>query len=497
MALPIGIEKILQKQNIESDRIEFKEGWDPDSILRSICAFANDIDNNGGGYILLGVSAPQGVAVRPVKGIPEDSIDRIEKELLNDCHFIEPYYAPRFELADVDGKKIIVLWVLPGHSRPYRVQKRVTQKKDPLKFYWIRRFSSTVEANDKEIKELFEVASDVPFDDRPCPWAVPEDLSKELMQEYLSMTKSNLAGIAQGMTIRDLAQAMGLLDGPSEDRHPTNVALLMFSYKVNDFFPEAYINIVTIPQASGEDILEKDFKGPIQYQLRDALYYLKNNLIEQRIVKLPDQAEAKHVFNYPYEALEELLPNAVYHRSYEIREPVTVLIAQNYVDIKSFPGFDSTITDENIRSLTIQSRRPYRNRSIGNYLKDYQLTEGHNTGIPRALRFLNENGSPAPLFLNDKERSSLIVRLFTEASFLKKSAAVTARRKRRTTEEIKNDVIALLSTGDYSVLQIASKLGYASPSLTLRKIVDELVASHIIQREGSRRSASCHLISKK
>ena len=51
MALPINIEDLLQKQKIEGNRIEFKSGWNPDSIYHTICAFANDFDNIGGGYI--------------------------------------------------------------------------------------------------------------------------------------------------------------------------------------------------------------------------------------------------------------------------------------------------------------------------------------------------------------------------------------------------------------------------------------------------------------
>ena len=46
---------MLSKQKIESNRIEFKKGWNPGSIYHSICAFANDFDNLGGGYIIVGV----------------------------------------------------------------------------------------------------------------------------------------------------------------------------------------------------------------------------------------------------------------------------------------------------------------------------------------------------------------------------------------------------------------------------------------------------------
>lgn len=55
MALHLNIDDLLSARTVESDRIEYKQGWNPDAIYRSICAFANDFDNIGGGYILVGV----------------------------------------------------------------------------------------------------------------------------------------------------------------------------------------------------------------------------------------------------------------------------------------------------------------------------------------------------------------------------------------------------------------------------------------------------------
>ena len=40
-------------------------------IDNSVCAFANDYNNDGGGYIAVGVEEAHGIAVRSVKGIPE------------------------------------------------------------------------------------------------------------------------------------------------------------------------------------------------------------------------------------------------------------------------------------------------------------------------------------------------------------------------------------------------------------------------------------------
>ena len=45
MELEINIEDLLNKRRVESDRIEFKAGWNPDEVYHSVCAFANDFDN--------------------------------------------------------------------------------------------------------------------------------------------------------------------------------------------------------------------------------------------------------------------------------------------------------------------------------------------------------------------------------------------------------------------------------------------------------------------
>ena len=90
MELEISVEDLLNKRKIESDRIEFKAGWNTGDIYHSVCAFANDYNNDGGGYIAVGVEEKNGVAVRPVKGIPEYMLDEIQKEMVD------------FEQIDVD-----------------------------------------------------------------------------------------------------------------------------------------------------------------------------------------------------------------------------------------------------------------------------------------------------------------------------------------------------------------------------------------------------------
>ena len=55
MALPVNIDDLIHHRKVECARIEYKEGWNPERVMHTICAFANDIDNWGGGYVIIGV----------------------------------------------------------------------------------------------------------------------------------------------------------------------------------------------------------------------------------------------------------------------------------------------------------------------------------------------------------------------------------------------------------------------------------------------------------
>lgn len=162
--------------------------------------------------------------------------------------------------------------------------------------------------------------------------------------------------------------------------------------------------MVELPDGEGGDrIFEHSFTGPLDAQLCDALRYLRNNVIEEVVVKLPDRAESRRYFNYPYAAIEEALANAVYHKGYDTREPIEVRVLPDRIEILSHPGADRSISIANLRRFRAVSRR-YRNRRVGEFLKELHLTEGRNTGIHKMLRSLSENGSPQPLLETDEER---------------------------------------------------------------------------------------------
>lgn len=491
MALPINIEDLIRRKVVENARVEYKRDWNPEPILHSICAFANDIDNWGGGYIIIGVEEEDGIPKFPVPGVDKSSIDRINKEILNKCNLIEPRYLPIVEQAQFEGKDIMVLWVPGGESRPYKCPISFpTDKaaKKGEKAYYIRKMSNTVRANQNELKELFLLAGNVPFDDRVNMKAEIADMRPSLLSEYLHAVESDLYQDSLMRSTLDIATDMHLVGGPSEMIKPLNVGLMFFNERPDNFFRYARIEVVDKPDPTGEGMTEQIFTGPLDKQLRDALSYIKNYIIKERIFKVDGQAEADRFFNYPYAAVEEVLSNAVYHKSYQIGEPITVTITPEKMEVTSVPGPDRMITDEDLKNRKLVSKR-YRNRRIGDFLKELHMVEGRNTGIPTILKAMSANGSPLPVFETDEERSYMTVVLPIHEKFIGEiqndehvSNEGKTGQKRRSRNELRDYVLSLLKEqGELSASEIVHSLGYKTISNTLRSVFKELVCEDLIE----------------
>jgi len=64
--LPINLTNLQHQRTIEREGVEYKAGWNPESIMHTLSAFANDFYNFGDGYVvtrLMKISVYRVVAV--------------------------------------------------------------------------------------------------------------------------------------------------------------------------------------------------------------------------------------------------------------------------------------------------------------------------------------------------------------------------------------------------------------------------------------------------
>lgn len=439
-----------------------------------MCAFANDFANLGGGYVVIGQDCdPHGRPVFPPAGLASNQIDKIQRELLATCQLIQPPYFPVLSIEEVEGRQLIVLWAPGGQNRPYKVPAAATAKHKVWHSY-IRRYASTVQAQGDDEQELLSLAAKVPFDDRFCQGASVGELSQALMVEFLHDVRSELAEAAPALPLEALGRQMNVVGGTSESPLPKNVGLLFFNDTPERFFPGTQIDVLWFPEGAGGDRFEeKSFKGPLGRMTREALGYIQRNHLHETVVKHPQRAEAERFWNFPYAAVEEAVVNAVYHRSYEEREPIEVRISPVELVVLSFPGPDRSIALADLQSGRAVSRR-YRNRRIGEFLKELDLTEGRATGIPKILKVMAANGSAPPLFETDDDRTSFVVRLPVHDG-----ARTASKAFPEATGEVTGEVRRLLAvlSGDMSRQALQQALGlkhedhfrgaYLTPALSL------------------------------
>jgi ATP-dependent DNA helicase RecG len=193
--------------------------------------------------------------------------------------------------------------------------------------------------------------------------------------------------------------------------------LKMFSEDPSVFFPNTEVDLVSFPHGEAAPYTEyPKITGPIPEQTKRTPEFLKTNVLEERVLKSAARAESIRTWSYPLQAIEETLVNAFYHRDYQKREPIEIRIYPQSIIFINHGGPDRSIQLQAFQTGQVRARR-YRNRRLGDFLKELDLTEGRATGIPTIFKALKDNGSPLPRFNTDEDRTFFEVELFIHPPF--------------------------------------------------------------------------------
>ena len=404
--LPVNLDALLHCRGVESERVEFKASWDPDTtgvqVLRTICAFANDFHNLNGGYIVIGVGERGGRAVLPPVGLSAEAVEAAQKWIRGNCNRLDPPYPPILSPETVDGRLLLVVWAPASEMRPHRAPAEGAGRVR----YWVRVGAETVDAEQRGdmLRRLIQQTARVPWDDRRASDARVEDLREAKVREYLRDVNS---GLLDEPEARDVYRRMRITARVNDHEVPRNAGLLFFSSEPAEWFRGARIEVVQFAADRAGDVQEERvFGGALADQIRGCLNHLEN-LSTSHLQKQPDRSQVRGWVSYPLPALREILVNAVYHRGYDVDqpEPTKVYLFPGRVEVISYPGPVPGIEHRHLVANAEVRSAPARNRRIGEFLKELGLAEGRLSGLPKVFRAMEENGSPAPRFDFDEQRT--------------------------------------------------------------------------------------------
>ena len=115
-----------------------------------------------------------------------------------------------------------------------------------------------------------------------------------LVLDYLQTVNSRLVADFEKLSLFELLSQMDLLVGPVERQLVKNVAAMMFCKNPAKFFPTTQVDIVIFPEGcikNPNNMIEvPKIVGPVPDMIKQALDYIKTNVIKKRIIKQKDKA---------------------------------------------------------------------------------------------------------------------------------------------------------------------------------------------------------------
>lgn len=367
----------------ESDRAERKQtfkGDVPKKARQAICAFANDLPNhNEPGVLFIGAKdngAPSELEVT-------DQLLLSLADMKTDGNTL-PLPVLSVEKRVLKGAYMAVVTVMPSDMPPVKYDGRI----------WIRTGPRRSIANEQEERILNERRryKNLPFDIYPVPSAKITDLSKTIFEnEYLPSAFAMDVLEANSRTYEERLASCKMIVSP-DDTTPTVLGLLAVGKSPQDFISGAKIQFLRIDGKELADpvIDEENIGGAMVEMLRRAEEKLMaHNRATVDITSAPTHIKA---MPYPPAAIQQILYNAVLHRTYEsTNAPVRIYWFNDRIEINSPGGPYGNVTQENFGKPGITD---YRNPNIGDVLKTFGFIQAFGRGIATARKVMEKNGNP-------------------------------------------------------------------------------------------------------
>jgi ATP-dependent DNA helicase RecG len=368
--------------DIESDKAERKQSYSDDArdkVRQTVCAFSNDFPNhNEPGIIFIGALDNGEPSKLPVTDI-------LLRQLadLRDDGAIQPRPVIIVEKRILKGIEMAVIIVIPSDMPPVKYHGRI----------WIRVGPSTrlAGAQDERILDEKRRFKNLPFDLYPIGHAKISDLSKLAFEnEYLPASFAKDVLDANDRTYEQRLSSCKMIVSP-DNTTPTILGLLTLGKSPQDFLPGSYLQFLRIDGTELADpvIDEEEINGTLPDIIRRTEEKLKAH--NRTAVDISQGLQMTNT-HYPHLAFQQLVYNAIMHRSYEgTNAPVRIYWFNDRVEINSPGGPYGNVTAKNFGEPGITD---YRNPNIADMLKTLGFVQRYGVGIQTAQSAMKRNGNP-------------------------------------------------------------------------------------------------------
>lgn len=394
----------LRQLGTDSGAVEAKSaaGGMPRSVIDTVSAFAN----TEGGLLLLGIDESKGFAAVQVNSA------KLAADLASQAaDNLEPPIRPEIEIVQIDGISVVAARVeeLPANRKPCFVKARGMDRGSFQRTHDGDRALSSYEVH------ILVASGGQPVDDRaPIDDATVEDLNPDLVDALvrrLRSTRGTVFASESHERILDQVRVTTVVDGVVR---PTLAGLLALGQYPQRQLPQLNVTFVVFPTTSGEPLADgtrfldnQSIDGPIPLMVAETLAAVRRNMTRRSVVAGIGRED---VWEYPAEAIRELVTNALLHRDYHPLAQGTQVRVELYPDrlvISSPGGLHGPVPRDDLLAEPVSSSR---NALLAKLLEDVEIPgtgqrvcENRATGLIATAAVLRRVGMQPPE-LTDKVR---------------------------------------------------------------------------------------------
>ena len=349
---------------------------EPKALAIPLIAFANA----DGGTIAIGISDSE----RRIEGTDYE-IKKVNELLTVPYEFCEPSIPVRIEKVpckDSQGRDnhVILMHIEPSlvvhANQADEAFIRVGDKSKKLSF--------------EERTQLMYDKGERYFEDKAVPEATIEDIDMSLVASYIDK-------IGYGKSpIEYLKENKGFIKEKNGQEQINGAAILLFGKNPQLFFPRARIRFIryegTEEKFGAQMNVIKDviFEGTILKMIEDCIAYLDTQIKEKTYLGKDGLFVTEE--EYPKFVRQEIIVNAVTHRSYSISgTDIQVKMFDDRIVVESPGKLPGLVRTDNIRHTHFS-----RNPRIAEFLKAYNFVKEYGEGVNRMCNELEKAGLRIP-----------------------------------------------------------------------------------------------------
>lgn len=381
--------KYLQTQR-ENQYFERKGMGEKDIKPTKIAEELIGMLNADGGVLAFGVSDAGEIEDLEILG---DKLNTYRTLIFD---FIQPTCNIKLEEVVIDGKLVFLFHVEQDYER-------VFSRKD-TEHVFLRVHDTNRKLNQEQIKNLEYDKTIRRFEDELVKDFDPEDLEKELLEEYKE--KLNYSGSVLDLLVKRY------LATKKEDKYSfKNVAVLLFAKDPEKYIPSASVRYIryegteALTGTSHNVVKDERFENNVPRLIEEVKSFLKASFKDYYFLDM-ESGRFKKVPEYPEEAWLEGIVNALCHRSYNVQgNAIYIKHFDDRLEISNSGPLPAQVNVHNIKT-----ERFARNPRLARVLEDLGYVRQLNEGVSRIYESMEKSMLSVPEYSENNKNIYLTLR---------------------------------------------------------------------------------------